>query len=149
VDLRKGAEMSWLKDFGELLSKIWPLLLVLAVAVAGWWVLSEVAFDARQNDTTETVNGPNTTDYGTAKDWATDLLGLAATLGGFLGIATAARGGASSEADDRARRLEGGMAGLLAGAILLDVGGVAVPVALATLVAGSAVVRATRALRSN
>ena len=132
----------------ELWSRIWPLVLVLALAVGGWLVLSEVAFEARQKGTEETVNGPNTTDYETAKEWATALLGLAGTLAGFLGIAAATQRRPTRTAAERARSAEGGMVGLLAGALLLGVGGVGVPVALAVLVAGGTTVRVVRMARA-
>ena len=140
--------MSSGSSLGELWSRVWPLVLVLVVAVGGWLALSDVAYQARQKDATETVKGPNTDDYDTAKKWATALLGLAGTFAGFLGIAAAAQNRPVRMAVERAQIAEGGLVGILAGATLLGVGGVGVPVALAVLIAGGTTVRVTRALKS-
>jgi hypothetical protein len=125
----------------ELGTRTWLLLLIFVVAVGGWFLLSHLALQAR------TQSGvPNTVDYQTAKGWATDLLGLAGTFAGFLGIiATGHRSGL--DLTERAEIAAAGMAGVLAGATLLGVGSWQVPTALAILVAGAATLRVVRALR--
>jgi len=94
-----------------------------------------------------------------SKEWMTDLLGLATTIAGFLGISASITGigtfgesGSTSEggvntlsgAGVGVLPLEGGMVGLLGGATLLETGGWAVPTALAVVAAGSAGVRIVR-----
>src|SRR5262249_21723202 len=102
--------------------------------------LSDLALQARLE------KGPNTGDYDKAKAWATELLGLAATFGGFLGIAAATQR-LNFTPMERAQSAEGGMIGILAGATLLGVGGWPVPTALAAMVTGTAIVRVVSTLR--
>jgi hypothetical protein len=127
-------------SFRNLLAMIWPLVLILVITISGWFLLSNLALQARRQESTTAVKGPIPADYTKAKDWATDLLGLAGTFAGFLGIAAVSlRSGLTSA--DRAQIVEGGIIGILAGATLLRVGGWSVPIALAALVTGLAVVR--------
>ncbi|NIP82990.1 MAG: hypothetical protein GWM90_28685 [Gemmatimonadetes bacterium] len=128
----------WKERIADLWAVTWPLLLVLVAVVIAWWWLSVLAFGAR------TTGSPGLEDYDKAIAWAKDLLGLAGTLAGFLGLAAA---GASKRfrAQDRVVAAEAGTLGVLGGATLLEVGGVAVPIALAVLVAGVAIERVARA----
>lgn len=119
-------------------ARIWPLALILAVTIVGWFLLADLAADTGKEGAEA---------YTTAKTWATDILGLAGTLAGFLGIAAATQR-LGLTATERTRSAEGGMIGVLAGATLLGVGDWAVPVALAALVTGTATVRVVHELRT-
>jgi hypothetical protein len=103
-----------------------------------------------RTDTVPTIAGERATiaDYGTAMEWATKLIGLAVALAGFFGLAVAGSG-KSVAAEKRARAVEGGAAGVLAGATLLGVGGWPVPAALGVLVTAGAVERGVVALRGH
>ncbi len=129
-------------------AKTWPLVLVLIVTTIAWSQLSHLALHARvQGDPAQIAKGPNTADYGTAKTWATDLLGIAATFAGFLGIAAAAKKTLALTPSQRAQSTEGGIIGILAGATLLNIGGWPVPIALVAMATGAATDRVVRALR--
>ena len=80
------------------------------------------------------------------KSWATELLGIAATLAGFLGITRATQDVNLSDGT-RAQIAGGGMAGILAGATLAGVGGLPVPIGLATMAAGATTVGIVYMLR--
>jgi len=132
----------------ELWARIWPLVLILGVTIVGWYLLSDLALHARVQDSAIIAKGPYTQDYEKGTAWVKDLLGLAATLAGFLGIAAASqRLGLTST--EREQSAAGGMIGVLAGATLLGVGGWPVPIALAAMVTGVGTVRVVRALRDS
>jgi hypothetical protein len=131
----------------ELWKRTWPLLLVLVATVVTWRWLANIAMNARLAGTGG-VRVPIIADYDKAKDWATELLGLAGTLAGFLGIAGAAQRVGLS-AGERTQSALGGMIGVLAGATLLGVGGWPVPVALAVMATGVATDRVARTLRGH
>jgi len=130
----------------ELWAKIWPLVVILVVTTVAWFFLSHLAFHARAQDPAQLAKGPITADYATAKTWATDLLGLAATFAGFLGIAAAAKK-TSLTSTERAESAEGGMTGILAGVTLLGVGGWSAPIGLVAIATGVVAVRVVRTLR--
>jgi hypothetical protein len=128
------------KALADLWARIWPLLVVLIVAVIGWRLLAELALRAG-------TGSPAAEDFDQATAWAKDLLGLAGTLAGFLGIA-AASSSKRFGPDERVVVAEASTIGILAGATLLEVGGIgdaAAPIALAVLVAGVAIERVMRA----
>ena len=132
----------------ELWARIWPLVLILVVTTIAWFWLSNLAFHVRaQNDQAQIAKGPAIQDYTTAKAWATDLLGLAATFAGFLGIAAAAKKTLRLTQPQREQSTEGGMIGILAGATLLGVGGWSAPLGLAAMATGVVTVRVVRSLR--
>ena len=79
--------------------------------------------------------------------WAAELLGLAGTLAGFLGIAAATQR-LGLNPTEREQSVQGGLIGILAGATLLGVGGWPVPIALAAMVSGAAAIRVAHALRA-
>ena len=135
-----------LTKLSELWARTWPLVLILVVTTVGWFLLSDLALHARVHDPTEIAKGQNTADYDKAKAWATELIGLAGTFAGFLGIAAAAKP-LSLTPTQREQSAEGGMIGILAGATLLDVGGWPVPMALAAMVTGATTIRVVRVLR--
>ncbi|MDX1530646.1 MAG: hypothetical protein R3362_03895 [Rhodothermales bacterium] len=110
------------------------LLLVLGVTIAGWLLLALLA-----------AGTADPAPFDVATKWATDLLGLAAALAGFLGIAAAQ--GATAATEQRVRFIEGGLVGVLAGATLLGVGGWPIPAALAALATGVAAAEVVRAVR--
>lgn len=133
------------------------LLWVLFGAFAGWVLLALVARAIRMD-----VIRFEVADLDQAMMWAKSLLGLAAVLGGFLGVSKSveavrdtsvetssagAEGGSS--AGIASARAEGGTLGILGGATLLEVGGTAVPVALAVFVAAGGGVRLIRSLRGD
>jgi hypothetical protein len=120
------------------------VITVILATVLAWLVLSYLALVSRTGDVALI---PALADFDKAKDWATDLLGIAATLAGLLGITAAASSSASVKAEERVLQAEGGVIGLLAGITLLGVGDWAAPIGLAALVTGVATVRAVRALR--
>ncbi len=132
----------------DIWSRVWPIILILAVTTIAWLALSHLAFHAREKDAAQILKGPITADYGTAKTWATDILGLAATLAGFLGVAAAAKKTLRLSAKERAEVAEGGVLGILAGATLLGVGGWLAPLGLVALGSGAAAGRVIRALRA-
>jgi hypothetical protein len=129
-------------------ARIWPLVLILVVTTVGWFLLSNLALQARVKDPAEIAKGPNTVDYDKAKAWATELLGLAGIFAGFLGVAAATQR-LNLTPTQRAQNAEGGMIGILAGATLLGAGGWPVPIALAAMVTGAATVRVVRTLREH
>ncbi|MCB1056220.1 MAG: hypothetical protein KDD11_12035 [Acidobacteria bacterium] len=141
-------------SLSELWARTWPLVLVFAFTIGGWLLLADLAkharlaADAGSKDQSTGQGCPKTTDYDKAKDWATELLGLAGTFAGFLGIAAASQR-TSLSATERAQSAEGGMLGLLAGATFLGVGGWPVPIAFAVLVAAGATARVVRTMRNN
>ena len=113
-----------------LLKKVGPLIVILAVTILGWHLLSGLANDARMKGTL--------IDYTQALTWARELLGLAGIVAGFLGVSTATlqwKAGPSSET--QAIYAAGGLAGILAGATLLNVGGWPIPAALAAMAIGT------------
>jgi len=120
---------------------------VVAVVLGSWLMLADLAYQARQNEGEEAVKGPIGDDYGNATKWAKELLGIASTLAGFLGIAAASQKEDKPPAADRVRVAEGGTLGVLAGSSLLGVGGWVMPAALAVLVAGGVTVRTVRAIQ--
>jgi hypothetical protein len=128
-------------------ARMWPLVVILVVTIGAWFLLSHLALHAREKDLAQIARGPITTDYGTAKTWATDLLGLAATFAGFLGVAAAAKKNLGLTSRQRAQSAEGGMAGILAGATLLGVGGWSASLGLAAMATGVVAVRVVRTLR--
>lgn len=136
-----------LTEPSELWARIWPLVLILVVTTVAWFLLSNLALHARVQDPVQIAKGPNTVDYGTAKTWATDLLGLGATFAGFLGIAATAKPRLRLTPTQRAQSVEGGMIGILAGATLLGVGGWSAPFGLAAMATGAVTVRVVRTLR--
>ncbi len=136
---------SWRASMSDFLKKIWPLVLVLIVTIVGWFLLAEVALEARVQDAAGM--DPSTEDYDKAKAWATELLGLAGTFAGFFGITRAAQSSLDLGPEERARIVEGGMIGVLAGATLLGVGGWPVPIALAAMAIGAATARVVRTIR--
>jgi hypothetical protein len=131
----------------ELWARIWPLVAILVVATVAWFLLSHLALHARVQEPAQVAKGPITADYNTAKAWATDLLGLAATFAGFLGIAAAAKKTLHLTPTQRAQSAEGGMTGILAGATLLGVGGWSAPLGLAAMATGVVAARVVRTLR--
>ena len=129
-------------------SRIWPLVLILGVTIGGWFLLSGLALHTRTHDPAEIEKGRTVADYAQAKTWAIELLGLAGTFAGFLGIAAAAKP-TGLTSGERAQRAEGGMIGILAGATLLNIGGWPVPIALIAVASGTATDRVLRTLREN
>lgn len=127
-------------------SKIWPLAVILVITIAGWFLLSELSLQTHSQGQPMAAVGKTADDYKNAKVWATDLLGIAAALAGFLGISTASRPSNLDEAD-RAQAAESGLLGVLAGATLLGVGGWPIPIALAALATGVATSRIVQAMR--
>ena len=117
-----------LESIKVLLKKVGPLIVVLAVTIIGWRLLSELASEARINGTL--------VDYTQALAWAKDLLGLAGILAGFLGVSTATL---HPDLTPKAQAISaaGGLAGILAGATLLNVGGWPIPAALAAMAIGT------------
>jgi hypothetical protein len=113
--------------------KIRIMLRVLGGATAFWLVLMVIARLARNG-----VLGFTTNDFDVAFIWATGLLGLGATLGGFLGLGQAAQKGEGVFSAGGSGLAEGSLIGILAGTTLLGVGGAGVPIALAGLVIGLA-----------
>ncbi len=109
------------------------MLKVLGAATAIWLVLMVIARMARDG-----VLGFTTNDFDVAFIWATGLLGLGATLGGFLGLGRAAQQGEGVFSAEGSGLAEGSLIGILAGTTLLGVGGAGVPIALAGLVIGLA-----------
>ena len=76
-------------------------------------------------------------DYDQATKWFKDLIGVAASLAGFLGIATAAKEGmftASPNVSAMATMSMGGVAAILVGGTFLGVDSWAVPTSLVALV---------------
>ncbi len=130
-------------------SRIWPLVLILGVTIAGWFLLSYLAFYTRAHDAAEIAKGRTLADYAQAKTWAAELLGLAGTFGGFLGITAAARPSQGLKPDERQQRVEGGMIGILAGATLLGIGDWPVPIALAAMATVVAADRVARTIRGS
>ena len=130
----------------ELWARIWPLVLVLLVTIGGWFVLSYLAFGVRAEGPDEIAKGLIAADFDKARDWAKDLLGIAAVFAGFLGVAKASQRVESASTGGE-QLVAGGMIGILAGSTLLGVGGWPVPAALAAVVAGSATERVVRILR--
>ena len=131
----------------DLWPRVWPLVLILIVTTVAWFLLSNLALHARVTGPAQTTKGPNVEDYALAKTWATDLLGLASTLAGFLGVAAATKKTADFTAQgraDSAQRAEGGMIGILAGATLLGVGSWLAPLGLAAMATGVAADRVAR-----
>jgi hypothetical protein len=120
------------------------MLRVLGGAAAIWLVLMVIARMARDG-----VLGFITDDFDVAFIWATGLLGLGATLGGFLGLGAAARSGEGVFSADVSGTVEGGVIGILAGITLLGVGGWGVPVALAVFVVGGVGARLLRTSRQD
>lgn len=116
--------------------KIRIMLRVLGGATAIWLVLMVIARAARDG-----VLGFTTGDFDVAFIWATGLLGLGATLGGFLGLGRAAQEGDGVFSPDGSGLAEAGVIGILAGTTLLGVGGTGVPIALAAYVVGAAGMR--------
>jgi hypothetical protein len=94
------------------------VLAIISSVLVGWFSLSWVSMNAREADLDPHKHGPILADFTTATDWAADILGLATTIAGLLGIAAAGR----SQKEDRAQIAEAGMIGLLAGGTLLEVG---------------------------
>lgn len=139
--------MTYLDKVGELWARTWPAALILALTTLAWFGLSHLAFDARRQESAQVTRQPIPADYDKAKAWATDILGLAATLAGFLGVAAATKKGLSLSAPERAESAEGGMIGILAGATLLGVGNWVAPLGLVALASGAVTVRVIRTLR--
>ncbi len=146
--LSKEVPMTTREKLGEIWLRVWPIVLILAVTAVAWLVLSHLALHAREKDAAQILKGPLTADYATAKTWATDILGLAATLAGFLGVAAAAKKTLNLTATERAEVAEGGVLGILAGATLLGVGGWLAPLGLVAVGSGAATGRVIRALRA-
>lgn len=120
------------------------LLWVLFGAVAGWVLLALLARAIRMD-----VIRFEVADLDQAMTWAKSLLGLAAVLGGFLGVSKSVEAEDNGSAGIASARAEGGTLGILGGATLLEVGGTAVPVALAVFVAAGGGVRLIRSLRGD
>lgn len=116
---------------------------VLVAAVGILVVLTYLAVRARTG-----AAGLEVGDLDQAFKWGTKLLGLASTLGGFLGLTEAASQDQGLFSEQAAPAAEGGVIGVLTGATLLQVGGVAVPVALAAFVVGGGGAGFVRALKS-
>jgi hypothetical protein len=116
---------------------------VLGAAVGLWAVLTVLALLARPG-----AAGLEVGDLDQAFQWGTKLLGLASTLGGLLGLTEAASKDQGLFSVEAAPAAEGGVIGVLTGATLLQVGGVAVPVALAAFIAGGAGARFVRAWKA-
>ena len=113
-----------------LVKKVGPLIVILAVTIIGWLVLSELAYDARIDGTL--------VDYGQALTWARELLGLAGIVAGFFGVSAATlQWNPDIPAKTQAIYAAGGLAGILAGATLLNVGGWPIPAALAAMAIGT------------
>ena len=113
-----------------LFKKVGLLIVILAVTIIGWLVLSELAYDARIDGTL--------VDYGQALTWARELLGLAGIVAGFLGVSTATlQSKPDLPVQTQAIYAAGGLAGILAGATLLNVGGWPIPAALAAMAIGT------------
>ena len=113
----------------ELTKKVLPLIVTLAVTILGWYLLYCLAYDARINSTID--------DYNQALTWARELLGLAAIVAGFFGVSTATLQWKTDLSQTQAIYLAGGLAGILAGATLLNVGGWPIPAALAAMAIGT------------
>lgn len=135
-----GGKLS--KTVSEIWSAAWRLIVVLIVAAVGWYWLAQAAANVRLKDPAQTISGPNSADVEMGRDWAVKLLGLAGSLAGFLGLASAA---ARDDLKARSRLTTGGTTGVLAGATFLGVGGTAVPVALGVYLTGAVLVRAVAA----
>ena len=120
--------------------------MVLVVAILGWFSLSVLACHLRVQNADTLAKGMQIGDYSQGKSWATELLGIAATLAGFLGITRATQDVNLSDGT-RAQIAGGGMAGILAGATLAGVGGLPVPIGLATMAAGATTVGIVYMLR--
>jgi hypothetical protein len=131
-------------QLSDLRARTWPLVLILVATTVGWFLLAYLSLHARGQE----AKGLTVADYTQAKDWAKELLGLAGTFAGFLGIAAAAHSLGLTE-DQRAQSAEGGMIGILAGATLLGVGGWPVPAALAAMLTAVSTVRVVKALRKS
>lgn len=102
--------------------------------MVGLFLLTILAHHARENASIE--------DYEQALEWAKQLLGVAGTLAGFLGVSTATVNWKTGLTDnDRAIYSLGGMVGILAGATLLNVGGWPIPAALAAIAIGTIAIR--------
>lgn len=140
------------------LENFWPLLVALGATVFGWFLLAGVSVDARgaecrasktPAECAKEADGTSltTADYAKAGEWAKALLGLAATLAGFLGIAAAAQKSSGLGVTERAQTATGGAAGMLAGMTLLGVGEWYVPVALAVLLGGATTMGVASGLR--
>ena len=113
-----------------LFKKVGALIVILAVTIIGWLVLSELAYDARIDGTL--------VDYGQALTWARELLGLAGIVAGFFGVSAATlQWNPGLSPKTQAISAAGGLAGILAGATLLNVGGWPIPAALAAMAIGT------------
>ncbi len=129
-------------------ARIWPVVLILIVTTIAWYSLSQLALHARVKDPSQITKGPITEDYGTAKTWATEILGIATALAGFLGIVATARKGSRLTATERAENAEGAMVGILAGVTLLGVGGWLAPLGLVAAATGTGAALLIRARRA-
>lgn len=136
VALRATVSESW--------ARAWPLIVILLVAIVGWLLLASFAHHVRVQDPAQ-AKGWSADDYKNAKTWATDVLGLATSIAGFLGISAA--GSKQLEAVQRAQCTEGGTVGILAGVTLLGVGGWLAPLGLAAMATGFGAGHVVRALR--
>lgn len=125
-------------------TRTWPLVVILLVAIGGWLLLSFFAHHVRVQDPAQ-PKGWIETDYTNARTWATQVLGLATSIAGFLGISAA--GSKQLKAEERAPYTEGGMVGILAGVTLLGVGGWLAPLGLAAMATGVATGHVVRALK--
>lgn len=131
----------------QLWGRMWPVVLILVLTTVAWFLLSYLALHAREAEAAQIAKGPTPVDYDKATEWATEILGLAATLAGFLGVAAAAKQGLRLDSIQRAESAEGGLIGILAGTSLLGMGGWPASAGLVALAGGVAVrlVRTPRA----
>ncbi len=125
-----------------MMKKVGELFLILLATAVVCWGLAIIAAYARVEGAKMTV-----ADFDQAKEWGTALVGLAGTVAGFLGVAASTR--QNINAAERTTAAGGGLAGVLAGARLLGVGGWPVPAALAAGVAGAAGIGLVRALKES
>lgn len=101
---------------------------VLGATIIAWLLLSFLASQV-------TPDG-----FDKAVIWAREILGLAGTLAGFLGL-SAAGFTQGLKPEQMAAYSTAGVGGILAGVTLLDIGGWPVPAALAAMAVGTSALR--------
>lgn len=109
---------------------LFQAVLALLIGAALWFGLSRWVIQVERWGETEL--------YETAWDWLVRLLAFLAIFGGSLTIFRGA--GERGSAQEAAARVLAGIAGVLAGATLLEIGAWAVPAALAAVAVSAAVV---------
>jgi hypothetical protein len=121
------------KRASEIWAQTWPLLSILVATVVSLGLLSWLARRARTDGTI--------VDVEQALTWGKELLGLAGTLAGFLGVSTATVMWTDLTPERQSIYAAGGLTSFLAGATLMDVGGWPIPAALAAMVIGTMAMR--------